>query len=136
MERKSIDTNVNDRKFKKSGKDSFRISSLHRQSGTHVVSATLRILLATAPRTARPTLSSFLNVYFNRKFKKSGKDSFRISSLHRQSGTHVVAAILRILLATAPRTARLSLSSFLNVYFNGKFKKSGKDSFCISSLHR
>ena len=46
MGKKSIDMNVNNRNFKKSGKDSFHIFSSRRQFGTHVVSPTRRIRLA------------------------------------------------------------------------------------------
>ncbi len=122
------------RKFKKSGQDNLRISSLLCQSGTHVVKATLRILLAAAPRSARFSRSSFLNMYSKRKFKKPGQESCRISSLLCQSGTHVVKATLRILLAAAPRPARFSRSSFLNMYSKRKFKKPGQDNLRISSL--
>ncbi|PEY30659.1 hypothetical protein CN354_24375 [Bacillus cereus] len=71
-----------------------------------------------------------------RKFKKSGQDNLRISSLLCQSGTHVVKATLRILLAAAPRTARFSKSSFLNVYCKSVFKKFGQDNRLFEQAHK
>ncbi|PFR25750.1 hypothetical protein COK19_14325 [Bacillus cereus] len=71
-----------------------------------------------------------------RKFKKSGQDNLRISSLLCQSGTHVVKATLRILLAAAPRSARFSRSSFLNMYSKRKFKKPGQDNCFFEKTYK
>ncbi len=88
-------------------------------------------LSGTSPIYVLFLLSDFTYSFLYRMFKKSGKDSFRISSLRRQSGTHVILSTLRILLASAPRTARLSLSSFLNehLYTKREYSSYRKDGY-------